>query len=598
MRTAAPHNDGYALAARQRAQSQAIKLARMRLAVIACAFSLACLLLSGRLIDLMLLAPPEAESAARNLDIDGVERGAIRDRRGMLLATSLPIYSVYADPALVQRPAYHAPRLAAVLEGVDAASIEKRLTAGTRFEFLKRHITPAEMRAVNALGVPGVGFRKGFRRVYPAGALTAHLIGTSDRDGIGTGGLEYALDHRLRKAPKTDVHLTIDLRLQHIVAEELQAGIDDFSAIGGVALVLDIASGDVLASAVLPGFDPHQPGDPEDERRKNHVVQSRFELGSVFKLITAALAMESGVAQPTDAFDARYPIRIGGHTIRDFKPEKRWLSMPEILLHSSNIGAAFMSVAAGRDAQQQMLHRLNLMSRLPIEPPAAAEPELPESWGRVHTMTIGYGHGIAVSPLHLAAAVAGLVSDEAMRAPRFVLGKGETGEILSDAPILSPHSRDMLLRMMRTNIAGSPVPDADPPGRLLGGKTGTAQKTRSEGGYGEDSRRAVFVGAFPISEPRYVLLAMIDEPQGRDESFGYATGGWVAAPVIGRITDRMAQLYGMAPIDETDPAIAEKLYLPLRPRSYMVAMPDRPGEFRRAGRPPQDSGRRAVRAAY
>lgn len=579
----------------RRRHGQALRTARLRLAVLGGVIGIACLTLSVRLVHLMVVAGPPGAHAAQEEPVDGRRRADIIDRHGHLLATSVPTYSIVANPQRVPNPARHAERLARALGHDSAAVFYKRLSGGGEFAYIKRQITPAEMRAVNALGIPGVNFRRAYRRIYPQGAAAAHVVGTVNRDGGGTAGIERAFDDSLSEAPDSALRLSLDMRLQQIVIEELQAGIKRFQAKGGGAVVLDLASGEVLASVSLPSFEPNVPGDAQSPARFNRVTKGVYELGSVFKLITAAAALESGAAQPFDAFDARHPIRIGRHIIRDFRPEKRWLSIPEIMVHSSNIGTAYMALAAGAETHRRFLMELGLTTALDIELPERQRPDLPQHWGKVHQATIGYGHGIAVSPLHMAAAIGSLLREQGRLHPSFVI-RGDShrrGGGMAAEPILSPKNRDMLRRMMRAVVAHSPVDGANPEGWLLGGKTGTAQKVdREKGGYGK-GRIAAFAGAFPMTDPRYVLFAMIDAPVGQKESFGYATGGWVAAPVVGRIVARMGPLYGMAPLDAADPELAARLALPMEPRGYMVPVPDEPGQFVRT----RDEGR-AIRAAY
>jgi cell division protein FtsI (penicillin-binding protein 3) len=511
-----------------------------------------------RLADLTLMT--EA-SEPRFTKSDGVNRltvarADIQDRNGVVLATTLPTASLYARADQVTEPAFAAAKLVEILPDLDKAKIEARLASGRSFAYIKRNLTPLQQYQVNSLGIPGLYFERSEKRFYPHKRLAAHVLGFTDIDDKGLSGAELGLNRELQgsDAPKA---LSIDMRLQHVLTDELTKQIDKFSAIGGAGVLMDAQSGEVLAMSSLPDFDPNDRENIDKDQVFNRASLGIYEVGSVFKVFTTALALESGAVKLSDGFDVRKPIRAARFTIRDYKPKNRWLSIPEIFIYSSNIGTVHMAMATGTKRQKEFLSALGLTKTPKLEIAEVGAPALPARWGEISTMTVSYGHGISVSPLQVAAALASVVNGGTYREPTLL--KRNATESLSGRKVLSAKTSDTLRKLMRLNVLHGTGRKADAKGYLVGGKTGTADKAIG-GRYDRNKRIASFAAAFPMDDPRYVLFVMVDEPKGLKETFGYATGGWVAAPVVRRVVERSAPLLGLQPrYPETEAAEEDPL---------------------------------------
>ncbi|MDJ0946034.1 MAG: penicillin-binding protein 2 [Kiloniellales bacterium] len=526
--------------------SQALEAGRTRLIAVGLLFCLAFGVIGLRVVDLALLRdgnePRLAAEAGRKTLV--TDRADIVDRNGIVLATSLPTASLYANPRQVRDPEGTAAALASILADVNPVVLAGKLRSDRSFVWLKRNLSPREHYEVNRLGVPGLDFKREEQRVYPHGELLTHVLGLVDVDNKGIAGLEKRFNGRLRGAAEP-LSLSIDLRLQHILSEELHGAMTAFEAIGAAGMILDAESGEVLAMSSLPTFEPEQAGKANEEARFNRAALGVYEMGSVFKIFTTALALESGTVTLADGFDTSKPIRVARHTIRDYKPKNRWLSIPEIFVYSSNIGTVHMAMETGTEAQQGFLDSLGLMTPAAIELPEVGAPMLPSPWREINTMTISFGHGMAVSPVQLTSAVASVVNGGELR-PATLL-KRPAGAPEGGRRVLSTATSQKMRWLMRQVVLQGTGGKAAAPGYLVGGKTGTADKLR-DGRYSRGSRIASFVGAFPMHAPRYVIFAMVDEPKGQKESYGYATGGWVAAPAVGRVVERIAPLVGIKPL--------------------------------------------------
>ena len=526
---------------------RALEMARDRLLATGLVFVVAFLICAGRLVDLGAFGGGTAEGPAVAAVAGSVGRGDIVDRNGVLLATSLPTASLFADPKEVLDARAASAALAQVFPSLDRAWLQSKLTLDGRFVWLRRNLSPAEQNAVNRLGIPGLGFRTEYRRVYPQGRSAAHVLGRANIDEFGMAGIERSFDALL--ANGETVRLSLDMRIQQIVREELLTKVSEHRAIGGAGLVMDVSTGEILAMASLPDYDPNAPAVPDDQARFNRVSQGVYEMGSVFKLLTLAMALDSNATTLEGGYDASRPLRVGRHTISDYHAKNRWLSVPEILIHSSNIGAALMAVDVGSARQRQYLQHFGLLSvpavDLPV--PEIGEPLVPNPWREVNTMTVGFGHGIAVTPLQMAAATAAVVNGGVYRPASLLSHEGSTLE--PGVRAVSARTSKQMRAMLRLVVRFGTGMKADVSGYDVGGKTGTAEKL-VKGRYRRDQRVASFIGAFPMEAPRYVVFAMIDEPKGTAKTFNYATGGWVAAPLVGRVIARSAPVLGIAPIEE------------------------------------------------
>jgi len=531
-------------------RKRALDIGRNRLLVTGAVILLAFGSVGARLIDLML---SDGATLTRAEIVRGgvtpvVSRADITDRNGFVIATSLPISSLYADPSKILDVNEAVEKLVDVLPDLDRRVLTERLTEERRFVWLKRGLTPDEKYEVNRLGIPGLGFRREESRVYPHGALAAHVLGYTDTDNQGIAGIEREFNDQLAGSSEP-LRLSLDIRIQSFMRSELLRAIDEFRAIGGAGVVVDIQTGEVLAMVSLPDFDPNIAGSAEGDSAFNRATKGVYEMGSTFKLLTVATALDAGVVDITGGYDASEPIRIARFVINDFHPEKRWLSVPEIIIHSSNIASAKMAQDIGVERHKAYLKRFGLLRSSDIELPEVGAPLYPHTWREINTMTIAFGHGIAVSPIQLVSAISAMTNGGILRKPT-LLAQPEGVEVPGER-VIKQKTSALVRGLMRVNVIQGSGKKANAEGYMVGGKTGTADKL-GERGYLDDKRIASFVAAFPIQNPRYVLFAMIDEPKGNKSTFGYATGGWVAAPVIGNVVAEMGPMLGIKPVPSTD----------------------------------------------
>ncbi len=526
----------------------ALDVGRTRLLVAGVVFTLAFAVVGVRLVDLTLWNKGAAPRVVRSAQVPGLKigRADIVDRTGTVLATSLPTASLYADPRRIRDPRRAAAAIAQVLPEIAPAELEAKLGGDGGFVWIKRNLTPREHHEVNRLGIPGLNFRRETQRIYPHGNLAAHVVGFTDVDSEGLAGIERSFNNALKRAD-APVALSLDLRVQHILTEELAATMRDFDAIGAAGIVLDARSGETLAMASLPDFDANDAGEASGDARFNRASLGLYEMGSVFKIFTIAQALDSGRVSLSNTYDTTKPLRVARFTINDFKPKNRWLSVPEIFMYSSNIGTALMAMDLGTQSQRAFLGNLGLTRAASLELGEVGTPLLPSPWRDINTLTISYGHGMAVSPIQVASAVAAIVNGGVM-IPATLIKRGRAAAEAGRRVIGKSTSRAMrdLMRLVVRNGTGG---KAEAKGFLVGGKTGTSEKL-VKGRYARDRRIASFVGAFPMNDPRYVVLIMVDEPKGKKSTFNYATGGWVAAPAMRNVVERIAPILGVAPAIE------------------------------------------------
>jgi cell division protein FtsI (penicillin-binding protein 3) len=481
-------------------------------------------------------------------------RPDIVDRSGRLIATDIATHSLYADPQLVLDLDEVLEKLGAALPGLDAADLRKSLAdASRRFVWVARGLTPRQAKRVHDLGLPGLAFRMELKRAYPLGTLAGHLVGTVNTDNKGIAGIERLLDDTGRveavqgpgRRAVPALRMSLDIGVQHGLAEELKEASSRYSASAAAGLVLDAGSGEVLAAVSLPEVDPSRPADWLDPDRADRLTGGTYELGSIFKTLTIAMALESGTADLDKVYDVRQPLSAGPHTIKDVHPAGRPLSVREIFLHSSNVGAGLLALEAGPERQRAFLARLALTEPMRTEAGPVAAPLLPKHWGRIETITIGYGHGLSVAPLQFAAAVAALVNGGAKISPTLLARSDDGGERLR---VVSAATSARIREIMRLNVthpAGTGR-RAETKGYRVGGKTGTAEMP-GRGGYQEKAVISSFVGAFPMDEPKYVVFVLLFQPQTGEAGEDHITAGLNAAPTTARIVERIAPLLGVLP---------------------------------------------------
>jgi cell division protein FtsI (penicillin-binding protein 3) len=545
-----------------------IELCRSRLVLAAALFALIFAVLALRLVDVVLLPGGAAEmpvARARSIGLPLPVRADLLDRDGRLLATTLDSPSLYADPRQIIDARAASRAITSVLPQLDPGEIYARLTSGKSFVWIRRHLTPHQEYEINSRGIPGLQFLPEDRRVYPYGDLAAQVVGFCGIDNNGLEGIERSLNRRIRDSSEP-IRLSLDARVQFILRQELQNVVDTFSAKGAAGVVMDVHTGEVVAMVSLPDFDPNHPTmtDPnlppeeekeEKERTFNRITLGDYEMGSVMKIFNTAMVLNSGVATMTSEFDASHDIRVGRFTISDYHGKHRWLSVPEIFMYSSNIGSAREALAAGADVQRGYLKRFGLLSPAPIQLDAVAQPHFPSQWRPINVMTIGFGHGISVSPLNVVAAGSAIVNGGILHPPTLL--QLPPGTEPPGRRVISTETSDEMRQLLRLVVEYGTARFAGGSGYLIGGKTGTAEKNK-HGRYELKKLVSDFFAAFPMNNPQYAIFTLVDEPQGTKASDGYATAGWTVVPATKRIVERIAPILGVAPVAAT-PAIVVDL---------------------------------------
>jgi len=554
---------------------RALEISRARLLLLGAVFALAFLVVGGRLVHVTMLQDPSepriAATTARGME---TERADIVDRNGALIATSLPTPSLSANPRQVQDPADAAARLARVFPDLAPGDLLAKLREDRSFVWIKRQLTPREQDAVNRLGIPGLHFHKDERRVYPHGPLASHILGFAGVDNVGLQGVERTLDDRLRGA-REPLRLSLDIGVQHVIHAELAAAIAEFRAIGGMAIVMDVDTAEIVSMVSLPDFDPNRPATATQETLFNRNTLGVYEMGSVFKIFTTAMALDSGKTTLRGGYDASRPIHVSRFTIDDYKPKRRWLSVPEIFKYSSNIGSVKMVLDVGVAHQRAFLDRLGFLGETRIELPEIGAPLVPNPWRDINAMTIAFGHGLSITPLQLVTATAAMVNGGILRQPTLL--KQTYGDERPGVRVIKARTSDDMRGLLRLVVEDGTGKKADAKGYAVGGKTGSAEKASGRG-YRRKALLSSFLGAFPMTRPRYAVLVMIDEPQATAQTHGYATGGWVAAPVVARIVARTAPMLGIAPMEVEPPQ-------PRQPLVQPVSAPGRGAPGRGTGAP-------------
>lgn len=534
-----------------------------RLRLLALAFVAVGAVLLGRIAHIAALGYINPE---RSAPIAMIDRADIVDRNGVPLARTIPVNSIRSVRSkLVQDPRYLAQNLARIFPDTSEEEFFARLSRPSAM--IRRRATPDQLNAVDRLYEAGFEYPEETERVYIQGSLAAHTLGFVTPGRGGAMGVERSFNDQLiaDAARGESLMLSLDTRVQAALELELGSAVTNLAAQGGAGLVLDVDTGEVVAMASMPTFDPNRVRFATPEAQWNSVSFTTFELGSTFKPLTIAAAMDAGVV--TDMarrYDATQPLNIGGHQINDSHPMHRWLNVPETLVHSSNIVTAQISDQLGRERMQEMFRALDFHRRPTIELNERGLPQWPQSWGRTTTMTAGFGHSITITPLHLASAYAALVNGGIWR-PATIL-KVDANDVPRGRRVFSEATSARMRQLLRMIVASGTGNRADAPGYRVGGKTGSAERVVN-GSYAGHSVTATFAAAFPMDRPRYVVLVMIDRPPGNAYSMGQRTAGFTAAPVVRKVVQRIGPMLGIYPDLHRDVDISEMEPLLWRPRS-------------------------------
>src|ERR1700720_554160 len=549
-----------------RSSNRAAK-ARARVGLAIIAFAIVYGIIAVRLM--MFAAVSDGRVAHRVVSGDAIAtaRPDILDRNGEVLATDVRVPSLYAEPRRLIDVDEAVELLTADLPDLDATELRERLSSRRGFVWLKRDITSEQQSEIYHQGLPGIGFLNENKRDYPNGPEVSHLLGHVNIDNQGIAGIEKWLDNQGLAALhlaglatdrlQTPVQLAVDLRVQHALRDELVKARAKYSAIAAAGVVLDVRTGEIISMVSEPDFDPNNPREALDPTRINRLTTGVYEMGSTFKALTLAMALDSGKVTLKSAFDARFPLQYGKFTIHDFHAQSRVLTVPEIFTYSSNIGPARMAVSLGVEYHKRFLKKMGQLDRLRTELPESAEPLVPKHWVELNTVTIAFGHGLSVAPLQAMMAIGALMNGGNLIPPTF-LKRSEAEAITLATRVIKPETSEKMRYLMRLNVEKGTATRADVKGYYVGGKTGTSDKVVG-GRYSKTKVLTTFTAVLPADQPRYALLVMLDEPQALPETHGFTTSGWNAVPVGGSIIGRIAPFLGIEP--RFDLAPSDKLIL-------------------------------------
>jgi len=525
---------------------------RARTGLLSLGFAIAFAAIGLRLVDLSFAGDDAGFVRLSNLST-AVNRPDIVDRKGRILATDILAGSLYANPSLIADVDTTVEQLAGVLPDIKPRALRKQLASGGKFLWIARELTPRQQAQIHELGLPGLDFIQEPRRVYPAGVTASHILGHVNVDNRGLAGAESYIDTLpgalsvpgRKAAGMTPVRLAMDISVQHAVREELASAMKRYKAKAAAAIVLDVHSGEIVALSSLPDYDPNQRKQALKKNRYNRITSGVYEMGSVFKMFTTAGALDFGVTSLDKGYDARLPLKVASFTIKDFHAKRRWLSVPEIFIYSSNIGAAKMALDMGIKRHKAFLGKLGLLERMNTDFSRTAAPIVPKPWRRVNTMTVAFGHGLSVTPLQLAAAAATLVNGGYKVTPSFLARSDDVAQ--DDAKrLMKLQTSDLMRYLFRLNVQQGSGKRANIAGYRVGGKTGTAEKVVN-GRYSRTALLTSFLGVFPMDAPEYLVLVVLDEPQRVKETGGSATAGVNAAPTVGRIVERIGPMLSVIP---------------------------------------------------
>lgn len=527
--------------------------ARLGLAIVA--FAAIYGIIALRLV--MFASVSDGHAGGRRVAQDAIatSRPDIVDRNGAVIATDVKTPSLFAEPRKLIDVDEAVELLTAVLPDLDASEVRERLSSKRGFVWLKREITPKQQQEIHRLGIPGVGFLSENKRVYPNGVTVSHEIGHVNVDNQGIAGIEKWLDgqglaalhmagfatDRLQKP----VELALDLRVQFALRDELAKARDKYSAKAAAGVILDVNSGEIVAMASSPDYDPNNPKEANDPTRINRLTTGVYEMGSTFKALTLAMGLDSGRINLNTTFDARLPLRYGKFTINDYHAQKRVLNVAEIFTYSSNIGTARLALSLGVDYHKAWLRKMGQLDRLRTELPESAEPIVPKNWGELNTVTIAFGHGLSVAPLQAVMGVAATMNGGLLIPPTFL--KRSEAEVKAIAKqVLKPETSIKMRYLMRLNAEIGSGKSSNVEGYYVGGKTGTAEKVIN-GRYSKTKLLTDYMAVLPADKPRYLVFVMLDEPQATKDTHGYATAGWNAGPTAARVIERVAPLLDIQP---------------------------------------------------
>ena len=526
---------------------RALNIAKKRTMVVISVFILAFLVLIVRLSQVMVFNENDNENSLYMNAPTVSSRANIVDRNNNIIATSLPTVSLYACPHEMIDFDEAAEKTCSVFKDIEKGKFLRRLKKAKKFLWVKRNLSPTQEQEILNQGIPGFHFLKTEKRVYPDKNLLSHVIGGTDIDNNGIAGIEKVFDEALKSSTQP-ISLSIDLNIQHAVHDELRKAVQEFRAKGGAAIVMKIKTGEIFSLVSLPDFDPNRNENPNSRERFNMATSSAIEPGSSAKIINTAMALETKKITPFSQYDARFPIKIGRFTIHDFHGRGTYLSVEEILKYSSNIGSAKIALDVGREYQKSFFKKIGLLDTVACELMETQKPLYPKNWGEVSSMTIAFGHGIALSPLHLITVVSGMLNGGVKNNPTLLKKNSTT----SGERIISKKTAKQIAILMRLNVTEGANKKAEVKGYCVGGKSGTAEKL-NRGRYSKTANYTGFIGAFPMPNPEYSVYVVLDEPQATAKTQGFRTAGWIAAPTAANIIQRIGPMLNIMVSENQEP---------------------------------------------
>ncbi|PZV39914.1 peptidoglycan D,D-transpeptidase FtsI family protein [Mesorhizobium kowhaii] len=507
--------------------------------------------ISGRLVYLGFQTPDMSGGPQSRVT---ASRPDIVDRNGEVLATDIKTASLFAEPRRIVDADEAIEKLSTVLPEIDYEQTYHKLKSGAGFVWLQRQLTPKQQSDIMQLGIPGFGFRTEKRRFYPSGETSSYIVGLTNIDNQGISGMEKYVDEQglsdlqasglaVAKDLKP-VKLSIDLRVQHVVRDEIAAGLERYRAMGAGAVVLNVKTGEVVAMASVPDFDPNNPYNAQDKDRLNRMSAGLYEMGSTFKSFTSAMALDSGKATMASRFDASHPIRVGHQAIHDFHGKNRVLSLPEVFLYSSNIGSAREAEMVGIEGHRAFLHRLGILDKMQTELPEVARPTEPKVWKQVNSFTIAFGHGVSTTPLQAAVGCAALMNGGFLMNPTFLI-RTQAEAMAVAKKVVGDKTVDGMRYLYTLNAEKGSARNARVPGYRVGGKTGTAEKVIN-GRYSKELNFNTFVAAFPMDDPQYLVFTIADAPHPEKPGMTDVAAS-NAGVMAGNIIRRSAAMLGVKP---------------------------------------------------
>ena len=532
-----------------------------RLGLVAIAFVGLYGLIGGRLVYLGVRQEEQETVRSSARSAISIARPTILDRNGEMMASDLRTVSIFAEPHKIVDRDEAAELLNAVFPDMTGRELRDRLSPRrgnnrAKFAWIKREVTPAQWAQVHSLGIPGIGVVPENKRVYPNGNVAAHVLGFADLDNVGIAGIEKWIDSQGLNDLKgagfvteaqhlKPISLSIDLRVTHAMRDEMLKAVSRYKAKAAAAALMDVDTGEIIAHVSLPDYDPNQPALAQNDKNINRLQVGVFEMGSTFKALSTAMALDSGKYNLNSTLDARQPLRYGKFRIGDFHGKGRVLTVPEVFVYSSNIGTARMALGVGVEGHKAFLRKMGQLDRMTTELPESSMPIVPKNWGELNTMTISFGHGLAVAPLQALTATAALVNGGLLIPPTYIKRTQEEAALVAKR-VIKPETSEAMRYVMRLNAEKGSAARANIPGYYVGGKTGTSEKVVS-GRYSKEKVLTSFMAVMPADKPRYLLLTMLDEPEGVPETMGQRTSGWNAAPTSGFIIERIAPMLELTP---------------------------------------------------